>query len=574
MIVEDDFDSDLYKLQPELLIDDNEIDDTGFDQCVNFEKDQCLEGGNLEKGAILTGKKLYICVFANCCCLFLVALDQTITMTILSTISKQFSSFSEITWVTTAFVLPLGCLSQIWGKFSIIFGRKMTMLSSMLIFEIGSLVCALANSMNSLIGGRVIQGIGGGGIMSCVYIIASEITTNDKKPILFSLNGAVFAISSVLGPIVGGLLSEISWRWCFWINLCFGGFIIPLFYFSFGSDWEGDKNFEAIMAKLLQIDYIGTTLMVSSLVLLLLGISLGTSYRWNDPACISSFTIGGLLFIAFSFWNFKFSKKPVLPPVLAKIWKLDIACLCLFCGNGLFLATLQFIAIYYQIVWNQTALHSGTSLLSNVMLTTAGTMSIGILMNKTTYVKPWMILSGFLMALGIGLFGILKIDTPINTMIGIQTICGFGFGYMFHPPLVSAQLLAPTPEEDEKFYEKGLVDIKTSIIMSTSFANFSRNIGGAFISELAQVIYTTTLKRKLIDISIDHNIPKSQILILVNNIGYIDNLKELHGDTVVRTIRIAFLNSIKAVFWMTFSFACLVFILAFLMSNKRLLKST
>lgn len=526
---------------------------------------------NEENSALLTGKKLYICVFANCCCLFLVALDQTITMTILSTIATKFNSFSEITWITTAFVLPLGCMSQIWGKFSIIFGRKWCMLSSILIFEIGSIVCAVSNTMNSLIGGRVIQGIGGAGIMSCVFIIVSEITSNDKKPLLLSLNGVTFAFASVLGPIVGGLLAQASWRWCFWINLCFGGIVIPLFFFSFKSDWPGDKNWNSFKVKLLSVDYIGTILMVSSLVLILLGISFGTSYRWQSTSSIVSFIIGGILGISFIYWNLFISKKPVLPPPLLKIWKLNIAFMCLFFGNGLFLATLQFIAIYFQVIFDEDALHSGISMLSNVILTTLGSISVGLLMNRSNYVKPWMILSGFLISLGIGLFGILKVNTGKNIMIGIQIISGYGFGLMFHPPLVSAQLIAPKPETDPLFHEKGLIDSKTSVILATSYINFGRNIGGALISELSQLVYTTTLKKKLNSVAFkyEEQIPRNEILKLLNNIGYLKILKNQYGIKFEKDIKNAFLNSIKAVFWMTFSMSCIVLVCGCLMSNRK-----
>ncbi|KGK40471.1 hypothetical protein JL09_g314 [Pichia kudriavzevii] len=406
---------------------------------------------SIKNANILTGPQLYLCMFSGLLCLFLVALDQTITVTILTTVANKFDAFSEVTWITTAFVLPLGCLAQFWGKFSVIFGRKFTMLISVFLFEIGSLICALANTMNTLIGGRTLQGIGGGGVISCIFIIVSEITSDDKKPLLLALNGATYGIASVLGPIVGG--------------------------------------------------------------------------KMNINAAIS------------------------------------------FLANGLFLSTLQFMSLYYQIIYDEKPLDSGVSMLSNIILTSVGTLVVGYSMNRTRRVKEFVFISGFMSALGIGIYQVVKVNSRKALFIGLQTICGLGFGFGFHPPLVSAQLVAPKPSVTDKG-----MDMKSSVMLSTSYITFSKNIGSAFLSEISQLIYTTTLSKNLRKVALDENIPNSEILILVKNVDYMSTLIEKHGYEAGISIKKAFLQAIQNVFWLTFACSLLMTTLGCLMSNKRLPK--
>ena len=518
----------------------------------------------IKYSSVLTGKQLVVCVFANLCCLFLVALDQTITMTILSTIANKFSSFSEITWITTGFVLPLGCLSQVWGQLSIIFGRKASMLTSVVIFEIGSIICAVANSMNMLIGGRAIQGVGGCGIMTCAFMICAEIVTDDKRPMLLSLNGSVFAVATVLGPIVGGVLTKVSWRWCFWINVCFGALVIPLFTLSFKSDWTGGKGWENLKSKLKQIDYLGIFLVVAALVLLLLGISLGTTYHWSYPACIGCFVCGVVLCFVFAWWNFTQSEHPILPLIIVKVPGLSMAAAVAFVSFGAFMPTLQFIALYFQIVCQQEALHSGVSMLTNIILTTTAAITIGHLIKVTTLIKPYFILAGLLMSLGIGIFQVLKVTSSPHLMIGLQSICGYGFGLMFQPPMLTAQILAPVPSSKEK-----TLDAKSSVMMSTAYVTFTRNVGSAFFSEIAQLIYTTTLRSSLRAIGERENLPMDMVTDLVSNVDALKTIKKEYGADIETKLRAGFLSSMQNVFWMAFACACLMTIMGFFMADVR-----
>lgn len=171
----------------------------------------------------LEGSKLVLCLTSLLLIMFLVSLDQTITSAILLVVGNKFHGLDKIGWITSGFMLSMAIFVSFWGKVSIILGRKITILIAIFLFEAGTLMCALAGDMNVLIGGRVLAGIGGGGIHSLVIIIMTEVSSLEKRPVVMSMFGVVMSVSSVVGPLIGGgLTTNVSWRWCFYIVWCSG----------------------------------------------------------------------------------------------------------------------------------------------------------------------------------------------------------------------------------------------------------------------------------------------------------------------------------------------------------------
>ena len=166
----------------------------------------------------LHGTQLMMCILSVFLCLFLFALD----------------GFDRIGWLSSGFLLSTAVLVPSWGKVAMVFGRKITMYAAILIFEAGSLMCALSNNMNTLIGGRVLAGVGGGGVQSLSFVITSEVVPIERRPFAMAAMGCTFAVASVLGPLVGGAFTDnVSWRWCFYINLPIGAVAAIALFFSF-----------------------------------------------------------------------------------------------------------------------------------------------------------------------------------------------------------------------------------------------------------------------------------------------------------------------------------------------------
>lgn len=163
--------------------------------------------------------KIAIIMLALCMAVFLAALDVTIITTALPTISEHFNSTAGYTWIGSAFLLANSASIPSWGKVSDIFGRKPMLLLANIIFLIGSLVAALANSIGMLIAARAIQGIGGGGLVILVNIVIGDLFPMRMRGAFYGVIGGVWAIASSVGPIIGGAFSQyVTWRWCFYIK--------------------------------------------------------------------------------------------------------------------------------------------------------------------------------------------------------------------------------------------------------------------------------------------------------------------------------------------------------------------
>ena len=216
--------------------------------------------GTSKEDHYLHGTQLILCFVSLFLVLFIFALDQTIIATILTTVGTKFNSFAQVGWLSSGFLLAMAVFIQPFGKLSIIIGRKWAMVVAIILFEGGSLMCALASSMNVLIGGRVLAGVGGAGINSGVFVIASEVVPINKRPFALSIFSVTFAIASVLGPLIGGAFtSHVTWRWAFYINLPVGGLALAVFLYSFRPPTPKVD----IKAEMLRFDYFGTFLLIS-----------------------------------------------------------------------------------------------------------------------------------------------------------------------------------------------------------------------------------------------------------------------------------------------------------------------
>ncbi|VEU20353.1 DEKNAAC101087 [Brettanomyces naardenensis] len=340
--------------------------------------------GTVREDHILKGMRFYMCAISLLLCLFLVALDQMITAAVLTTISDHFNEFNKMTWIFSAFMTPLGCCAQVWARLSISFGRKWIMLSGVVLFELGSLIAGVSNSMNMFIGGRAIQGIGGSAIQSCVMIIATEITTIDKKPLLFASLSITYVVASVIGPLVGGTFgSYVTWRWCFYLNLCCGAVILPFFVFTY----RPKPPVGSFMKKLKTVDWLDNFLMIAACVLILLGISFGqTEPSWKTASTICCFVLGGLLLIAFLVYNFKFSKYPTLPGDIVAKPAILMAFGTFSLNYSVLMVLAQFLSIYVQNVLGFDSFHSGLFILPCAIASGFTAIITGITMRKIRYI--------------------------------------------------------------------------------------------------------------------------------------------------------------------------------------------
>jgi MFS family permease len=506
--------------------------------------------GTLASQQILHGPALVLCSLALLCSMFLYALDQTIVGVILSTVGSQFGSFGNISWIASGLLLPACVMAMSWGNISLIFGRKYTMLVAIVVFEAGSLVCALSKNMNMLIGGRVLAGVGGGGIQILVFMIMSEIVSIEKRGIVQGLVGAAYGIASVVAPLVGGAFtSHVSWRWCFYINLPIGGVAFVLIFYLF----RPPKPKGTLKEKLARIDYFGMLLLALGFILVLLALTFGSSSSkpWNSPLIIAFFTVGGVIFLIFLAYNFTLSKHPLFPAALVTLRPVNTVGLCMFCVFNSFVAAFLYLATYFQVVREADALHSGIDLLPLIIPVVTCSIITGILVTKTRYVKPYVLFGTATGSIGMGLLTLLDETSTSSQRIGYLILPGIGIGCTLQCLTINIQLSAPK--------QNG------GVLIATAYVGFFRALGSIFGSTLGQTVLFVIFKQNLQAAGLPSGVDYAYY---INSPQTIQQLPPNQKQAVIK----AFVKGFRGTMYLSLGSMLAGFVLSLFITNARIPK--
>jgi MFS family permease len=230
-------------------------------------------------------------------------------------------------------------LQPIYGRIYYVFSVKYTFLVAVFIFEMGSLVCAVAPTSNTFIGGRALAGVGTAGLFAGAVVILSYVLPLRQRPAAFGLIGAMWGIASVAGPLLGGVFTDhATWRWCFYVNLPIGGLAMLAIFLFLRIKREDNPDNKSVLARVLELDLLGAAVLVPAIVCLLLALQWGgTKYEWNNSRIIGLFIGFGLLSILFAAIQIWKGDAGMLPPRLFKIRDVFAAMMfCLFFGAGFF----------------------------------------------------------------------------------------------------------------------------------------------------------------------------------------------------------------------------------------------
>ncbi len=353
--------------------------------------------------------------------MLLAALDQTIVATAMPKIVQELSGLAHLSWVFTAYLLASTVVVPLSGKLSDIYGRKIFYIVSIIIFLIGSILSGLSQNMTQLIIFRAIQGLGGGAIMSNSFTIIGDLFPPAERGKWQGMLGGVFGLSSVVGPMLGGWLTDnASWRWTFFINMPVG--VVALILIS------------ALMPKFVStvkdkvIDYKGSIALTIGLITLLLGLVWGGSqYAWSSMQIIWLFVISFISFIVFGFIEAK-AREPILPLSLFKNPIFSVSMLIIFLiGIGMFGAIL-YVPLFAQIVLGISATNSGTILTPLMLGLIFASVISGQVISRTGKYKALTILGLGIIPVALFLLSTMDSGTTQSGLILRTVFVGLGLG--------------------------------------------------------------------------------------------------------------------------------------------------
>lgn len=401
--------------------------------------------------------------------MFLAALDQTIVGTALPTIVNSLHGLNHLSWVVTAYLLTSTISTPLYGKLSDQFGRKGIFQFAIVVFLIGSVLSGLSQNMVELIAFRGIQGLGGGGLMAMAMTIIADVVSPRERGRYQGYFGAVFAVSSVAGPLLGGFFTDsLSWRWIFYVNVPIG--IVALVVTSAVLKLPYRRQSH-------RIDYLGVMLMTLGVTAaLLVTVWGGTQYAWGSTTVVTLIVASVLLLGAFALWERK-AAEPILPPSLFHLGIFRVAGGVSFLLAMIMFGAIIYLPLYLQLVDGVSAMVSGLLLIPLMLGLLTTSVVSGQIVSRTGRYKVFPIVGSVLMGIGMWLLSHLGLQTSHLVMSVYVIVLGAGMGMTLQIVVLATQNAVPA----------------TQIGTATSAVTFFRSLGGSFGTSLFGAIFIAGL---------------------------------------------------------------------------------
>ncbi|KAJ4150151.1 hypothetical protein LMH87_010916 [Akanthomyces muscarius] len=497
--------------------------------------------------------KLTLTMLALCISIFLVALDQTIIAPALGAITSQFHSTKDIGWYGSSYLLTSTCLQPIYGVIYRLFNVKWVFLTAIFIFEVGSLLCAVAPSSVAFIVGRAIAGMGTAGLFSGAVVILSYTLPLSKRPLAFGLIGGMWGIASVAGPLLGGAFTDnVTWRWCFYINLPVGGLAmaIVMWVVHIKRNTKFSQGL-SVVQRILKLDLIGSAIFIPAIICLLLALQWGgADYPWSNSRIIGLFVGSGamlVLFLVIQWWR---AEQSTFPPFLFKNRSIVAAMsFCFFFGAGFF-PLIYYLSLYFQAIQGVSAVQAGIKVLPLLLATVICSIASGGLVSRFGVYKYVIVPCMALFSIGAGLITTFDVHTPLREWFGYQVLAGLGIGAGFQIGAIVVQTVLP----------------QEWIPVGTACVQFFQSLGGAIFIAVAQTVFQNGLISGIESADIGIEDPRIFINSGVSQARNI--LAQMHREDALPLVLEAYMKGLRNTYYITLACAICAFLSVLALEKK------
>ena len=449
---------------------------------------QAKEAGKAEateeedESKYLTGWKLTALSIGLCLTTFVIALDNTIIATAIPRITTVFNSLEDVGWYGSSYLLTTCALLPSFGKIYTYFDVKWVYLFALLLFEVGSVICAAAQNSVTFIVGRAVAGSGAAALFSGGMTIVGYSVALRKRAIYIAALSSMFGIASVVGPILGGAFTDnVSWRWCFWINLPFGGlsFVAILFFFQ---NPERQYSHISLKKRMKEVDLLGALFLICAIVCLLLALQWGgLTYAWGNSKVWGNLLGFGLIISVFIAIQLRTGDRATIPYRVFTQRTVLFSCLfTAFLSMALY-THIFYLPFYFQAAKGTSAEESGIRTIAYLVSMTIASIVVGGAITGIGYYSPFMWVGSAIFTIGSGMLYTLEADSSAGYWIGYQILAGLGAGCCVQIPFIAVQVV--TSEKD--------------MPVANAMVTFFNSLGGAISISVAQNIFINSLQREI-----------------------------------------------------------------------------
>lgn len=405
--------------------------------------------------------------------LLLASLDQTIVSTALPIIVRDIGGLSHLSWIVTAYLLATTVVVPLYGKLGDLFGRRIVLQAAVIIFLIGSALCGMAQNLPELIAFRILQGLGGGGLIVTAIAVVGDVVPPRERGRYQGFFGGVFGLSTVLGPLIGGfIVDNLSWRWIFLINVPFALLALAVINRTFRPHKQNSK---------IDIDYAGAALLAVALTSVVIITSLGATLAAEAPVSLFAFSVLGAVSLASFLYIETKVPDPILPLSLFTNRAFIIATTIGFIVGLALFGSITLLPLYLQIVKGLDPTSAGLHLTPMMLGVFVSSITSGQIISRVGRYKIFPVIGTAIMALALTLLSRMTVETSAFTASAYMLLLGLGLGMVM-------QILVMAVQNAVDYNQLGV---------ATSGTTLFRSIGGSVGAALFGAIFAYTLDQQI-----------------------------------------------------------------------------